>query len=171
MRVVVVPVSESSKSACQGRYLFLCYYMGPQGQFQLARYNGKCPYLCGKRSFRKGQDLYELWNHEPFLFFYQKKTCIQNFHCHSVSVAVMKTLWTKQLGEKTICLKLHHYSSLKDVSAGTPIGQEPGGGVWSRGSGEVLLTDLLLMACSSSSLIEPRTPVHGQPPPPLSFTN
>ena len=48
-------------------------------------------------------------------------------------------------------------SSSKEGRGGTQTGQKPGGRSWCRGHGGVLLTGLLLMACSAFLLIELRT--------------
>jgi hypothetical protein len=68
----------------------------------------------------------------------------------------------------------HCYSSLKEARTETQTGQEPGGRIRCRGHGGVLLTGLLLMACSACLLIELRTtspsmtpPNHGLGPPTL----
>jgi len=65
----------------------------------------------------------------------------------------------KQVGEKRDHLLTlpYHYSLLREVRTGTHTGQKLGGRSWCRGHAGVLLADLLLVACSICSLIQPRT--------------
>jgi hypothetical protein len=65
----------------------------------------------------------------------------------------------KQVEEERVYLA-HTSKSLfiiREVRIGIQTGQEPGGRSSCRGHGGVLLTGLLLMACSACFLIEPRT--------------
>lgn len=69
------------------------------------------------------------------------------------------TVNRKQVGEERIyCLIVpHNISSLEEVKTGTQARMEPGSRTWFRGHGSMLLTGLLLLACSACLIIEFRT--------------
>jgi hypothetical protein len=69
-----------------------------------------------------------------------------------------------------ICLTFPYCCSLvKELGAGTQAGQGPGGRSWCGGHGRVLLTVLLLMACSAYFHIDPRTTSPGMAPPTMHW--
>ena len=76
-----------------------------------------------------------------------------------VCIAAMKHHDQSKLGRKGFIplTFMQHCSSLREVRAGCQTGQEHGGRSWCRGHEGVLLTDLLIMACSACFRIEPRT--------------
>jgi hypothetical protein len=119
------------------------------------------------------------WSAEPS----ENQICFLNAHLQKLSPVQLVTLyllWAKLLGSclylsqlgvlvlwwntmtKATCrvkgvFNPQHCSSLKEVGTGTHTGQEPGGRSWCRSHGGMLLTGLLIMACSACFLIEPRT--------------
>jgi hypothetical protein len=77
--------------------------------------------------------------------------------CPRVSLAVIKYHEQKQLGGESVYFT---YSSTLQSISGVGLGksgQDPRGRSWCRGHGRMLLTGLLIMACSACLLIEPRT--------------
>ena len=63
----------------------------------------------------------------------------------------------------------HDNPSPRKSRTGTQTGQEPRGRSWCRSREGVLLTGLLLMACSACFLTEPRTTCPGMTPPTMDW--
>ena len=84
-----------------------------------------------------------------------------------VSITEQNIMTKKQVGEEMVysayTSTLH--SSPKEVRTGTHTGQKPGGRSWYRCHGGMLLTGLLLLACSACFLTEASTTSPGMAPP------